>query len=199
MTNFNNLRFILQNGMHCCNCQTQDPNYIRIGHQTLIDNRGGSVLNIQPGGVINDYIPFYFHPKMPMLYHIFMGLVKDCSSSQEDILYIVSSVERIVELQLPFLFTDRHAYLDFKNVYNKIEDLDQLKWEIIRDDLWHQQYSQTRKEFKQAEFLVHQHVPIAAISGIVVYSEKMRNFVQNLIDEFGMQLQVVVRPNYYYP
>ena len=72
-----------------------------------------------------------------MLWHIYNEWVKDYIGSQQDIIYLVSTTEKIAELQLPFLFTDRHAYLAHKNVFNSLEDLNKLSFNVIRDDTWH--------------------------------------------------------------
>jgi hypothetical protein len=198
MTDYRNIGFILQNGLHCCNCAVQDPNYINIGHKTLINIRGNAALAVAPGGVLNDYIPFYFHYKMPMLYHIYKGLVKDYAGTQEDIIYLCSTAETIENMQLPFLFTDRHAYLAHKQLYNQLANLAELKWAVIKDEEWHRAYSELRKELKQAEFLVHQHVPVLAILGIVVHNANVATFVQNEVTKAGLNLHVVVRSDYYY-
>lgn len=198
MTDYRNIGFILQNGLHCCNCAVQDPNYINIGHKTLINNRGNAALPVAPGGVLNDYIPFYFHYKMPMLYHIYKGLVKDYAGTQEDIIYLCSTAETIENMQLPFLFTDRHAYLAHKQLYNQLANLAELKWGVIKDEDWHMAYSELRKELKQAEFLVYQHVPVQAILGIVVHNNNVATFVQNEVTKAGLNLHVVVRSDYYY-
>ncbi len=199
MTYYRNMGFILKNGLHCCNCGIQDPDFISIGHQSLINYRGQSPVSISPGGVLNDYIPFYFHHKMPMLYHLYKRTVKEYLGKQEEIVYLMSSVERIQELELPFFFTDRHAYLHHKKVSNKIEDLSQLRWDIIKDNTWHQQYSELKKELKQAEFLIHKHVPVKALLGIVVHNEDIANFVRGRLQDTGIDLPVVLRPQFYYP
>lgn len=200
MTHCRNVGFILRNGLHCCNCGgVQDPNFISIGHQSLINNRGQSELEISPGGVLNDYIPFYFHYKMPMLYHLYKRKVKEYQGTQEDIIYLISSIEKALELGLPFLFTDRHAYLQHKRVFNKTEHLDQLSWDIIKDNTWHQEYSALRKELKQAEFLIYQMVPVRAILGFVAHNEEIATFVREQIQMASLDLQVAVRPQFYYP
>lgn len=199
MTHFRNTGFILHNGLHCCNCGVQDPDFTSIGHQSLINYRGQSKVSIAPGGVLNDYIPFYFHYKMPMLYHLYKGTVKEFSGKQEEIIYLTSSVEKIQELGLPFLFTDRHAYLHHKKVFNNLEDLSLLRWDVIKDNTWHQQYSDLKKELKQAEFLIHKQVPVKALLGIVVHNEEIAKFVSGKIQETGINLPVVVRPQFYYP
>jgi hypothetical protein len=151
-----------------------------------------------PGGILNDYIPFYFHYKMPMLYHVFKGRVKEFKGTQEEIVYIVSSPDKVAELGLQYLFSDRHAYLAHKTLYNELEDLQHLDWEIIRDDTWHQQYTDLKKEIKQAEFLVYKHVPVEAIQGLVVNNEQIATFVKSAVDKAGLPLQVVIKPEYYY-
>ena len=177
----------------------QDPGYINIGHKTLINNRGTAALPLSPGGVLNDYIPFYFHYKMPMLWHIYKGWVNDYPGTQEDIIYLVSTAETIATQQLPYLFTDRHAYLAHKKIFNTLNDLSKLSMNIIKDDTWHKEYTELKKELKQAEFLVHQHVPVKAILGIVAYNQNVATFVQNEVAQAGLNLQVVVKPEYYYP
>lgn len=198
MTHFRNLPFILKNGLHCCNCAVQDPNYINIGHRSLISNRGQSAVTIDPGGILNDYIPFYFHYKMPMLYHIFKGMVKDYVGLQEEVIYLVSSAEKVQSLGLPFVFTNRHAYLATKILYNQLQDLDKLRWDIIKDDTWYLQYTELRKELKQAEFLAHQHMPVDAILGIVANNEQIAKFANSAIKDANSPLRVEIRPGYYY-
>lgn len=101
-------------------------------------------------------------------------------------------------MQLPFLFTDRHAYLAHKQVYNQLVNLAELKWGVIKDEEWHRAYSELRKELKQAEFLVHQNVPVQALLGIVVHNANVATFVQSEVTKAGLNLHVVVRPDYYY-
>lgn len=198
MTHYRNVGFIFRNGLHCCNCGVKDPDYINIGHRSLITNRGESSVSIDPGGVLNDYIPFYFYYKMPMLYHIFKGLVKDYAGKQEQIIYLISSVEKIEALALPFVFTDRHAYLAHKTLYNKVSELEKLHWDIIKDDTWHKEYSDLRKELKQAEFLIYQHLPVTGILGIVAQNDEIATFVRNEIALANLSLEVVIKPDYYY-
>jgi ssDNA thymidine ADP-ribosyltransferase, DarT len=199
MTHYTNLAYILQHGLRCSNAGGQDPNYINIGHRTLISGRGQSPIAIPPGGVLNDYIPFYFHYKMPMLYNISKGIVEDYSGTQQEIVYLVSTAEQIALLNIPFVFTDRHAYLQHKTVYNELTDLANLNWNIIKDETWFQGYTALRKEVKQAEFLVYQHLPVNALLGLVCHNDQIANFVRIEIGHANLNLQVIVKPEYYYP
>ena len=134
-----------------------------------------------------------------MLWHIYKGWVNDYAGKQEDIIYLVSTAETIAAQHLPYLFTDRHAYLAHKKIFNTLNDLSKLSMNIIKDDTWHKEYTELKKELKQAEFLVHQHVPVQAILGIVAYNQNVATFVQNEVAQAGLNLQVVVKPEYYYP
>ncbi len=134
MTHYRNTGFILRSGLHCCNCEVQDPDYINIGHRSLIVNRGQSPVSKSPGGVLNDYVPFYFYYKMPRLYNIFNGTVREYSGTQNEIIYLVSTVEKVMELEIPFLFTDRHAYLNHKTIFNQYSALKKLTWDVIKDE-----------------------------------------------------------------
>jgi ssDNA thymidine ADP-ribosyltransferase, DarT len=76
--------------------------------------------------------------------------------------------------------------------------LEKLSWAVIKDDTWHKEYSALKKELKQAEFLIHQHLPVAGILGIVTQNEEIATFVRNEISLAKLSLQVVVKPEYYY-
>lgn len=198
MTHFRNIGFILKNGLHCCNCSVQDPDYVNIGFRSLSSNRGQREVTAPSSGVLNDYIPFYFHYKMPMLYKIFKGEVSDYSGKQTDIVYIVSSVEQVASLGCSFIFTDRHAYLAHAGIHHRYQDLESLNWSIIKDETWFTRYTVSRKELKQAEFLVHQHLPVNGILGIVAHNDEVANFVLNEINQANLNLKVAVKSNYYF-
>lgn len=107
--------------------------------------------------------------------------------------------KHIHSLNIPFIFSDRHAYLQHKTIYNSLADLSRLNWTVIRDDTWFQVYTALRKELKQAEFLVYEHLPVNALMGIVCHNDQIANFVQVAITQANLNLQVVVKPEYYYP
>lgn len=99
---------------------------------------------------------------------------------------------------MPLVFTDRHAYVVYLDFFNQYQDLKKLNWKIIKDDSWYLQYTQSRKELKQAEFLIHQHLPVEGILGIIAYNDEIATFVKKEIAQAGLSIQVVVKPEYYY-
>src|SRR5688572_2415484 len=134
ITHRNNLAWILENGLHCPNSGTADPNFISIGNPELIDRRSTKNVPIAPFGRLSDYIPFYFTPFSPMMNNIVTGYGGITKRSREHIVIIISSLRRVQELSLPFIFTDRHAYLEAAQWYSGLQDLDTgIDWDSLRN------------------------------------------------------------------
>jgi hypothetical protein len=200
LTHYKNLPFILTNGIHCANSKIKDPNFIPIGAKRLIESRATTPVKSIPDRVLNDYVPFYFCAKSPMLYVLSKRGVEGIECAQEDLVYLVSSVELIADHPLDFVFTDRHAVLAYANFFNQIRDLHELNWDAIRSDHWGDRYDPTRtaRELKQAEFLVYQHVPIDCIEGIICQTEKTATFVAADLAAANCEIPHVTRPEYFF-
>ncbi len=109
ITHRDNVPWILDNGMHARNGATFDPNFRNIGNVDLIDKRSRRVVEVPPGGTLSDYVPFYFTPHSIMLLNIMTGYnVKKVPG--EDIVIFVSSLPHVSDQDIPFVFTDQHAY-----------------------------------------------------------------------------------------
>src|SRR5207302_9261358 len=74
ITHINNIRWVLEHGLHCRNGASVDPNFVEIGNPDLISSRARRSVPVAPGGLLSDYIPFYFTPHSPMLYNIKTGM-----------------------------------------------------------------------------------------------------------------------------
>src|SRR3954466_10875814 len=85
-----NLPWILDNGLHCRNSDTFNPNYVNIGNVELIDRRNGHTVPCPPGGTLSDYVPFYFTPFSPMLLNITTGWGGITKRRNEEIVVLVS-------------------------------------------------------------------------------------------------------------
>ncbi len=127
-----NLPWIIDNGLHCPNSDTQDPNYVSIGHASLIDKRAHRTVPIPPDGTLSDYVPFYFTPFSIMLYNIKTGYGGIAKRETEEIAIVVSSIHRLKELGLPFVFTNQHAYAVDTDFYSDIEDLSNIDWPLLQ-------------------------------------------------------------------
>ena len=199
ITHYKNLPFILKNGIHCSNSNIQDPDFIQIGFPSLISKREDRTVPVEPFGTLADYVPFYFTVKSPMLYVITMGNDPEViKTPPEKIIYIVSSVERLEELKIKYVFTDRHAKLEYAQFFNKYSDLQKLNWEIIKSDRWGRQYGPERKEIKQAECLIYKHLPLFAITDIGCKTERLYNIVSTMIKTSKQKIIIQTKPEWYY-
>ncbi len=199
LTHYKNLPFILQHGIQCPNSNIKDEGFIPIGFKTLVDYRSDRVVPVEPGGTLADYIPFYFWYRSPMLYVIHKGNDPEVyKTPQHEVLYLVSGINELLANRCRFLFTDRHAKLDYTVFYDNPEDLVKLNWAYIKSEQWGSQYGSDRKEIKQAECLVHRVVPTAAISGIAVANQEMETIVNTILSEKKCGIPVKVKPNFYF-
>lgn len=71
---------------------------------------------------------FYFSYKSPMLYIIQHGFQGIEQRNPEDVVYLFATIEKIVENDYEYCFTDGQANARITIVYNSLNDLDKLDW-----------------------------------------------------------------------
>ena len=94
--------------------------YQNIAHAGAQGSRSIKAVPIPPGGVVHDYVPFYFAPRSPMLFAVNDGKVAGCDWRQQDIVYFETTVERITAGGSPLVLYDRNATLAFSMSYTDI-------------------------------------------------------------------------------
>jgi hypothetical protein len=67
-----------------------------------------------------------------MMYNIKTGRGGVRKRGNQEIVILVSSLHRVAQLQLPFLFTDRHAYLKTAQFFSDLGDLAKIDWQILQ-------------------------------------------------------------------
>jgi ssDNA thymidine ADP-ribosyltransferase DarT-like protein len=190
-----NVDRVLADGCHCRSTTLGNPGYVEIGNQELIRKRKDRIVPCGPGGTLSDYVPFYFTPYTPMLYNITTGYGVP-KQSVEDILILVSSLRYLAEKRIPFVFTDRHAYLKAAQFSDDLADLNRIIWttlqrrDFTKDDV-------DKFEKYQAEALVYRYVPTHALLRIVCYNEAVRAKVQAEADKCEVAVRVVAQPKWY--
>lgn len=199
ITHRKNVPWLLDHGLHCSSSELQDGNFITIGNQDLIQDRNIHEVPIDPGGVLSDYIPFYFTPYSPMLLNIVTGRNVQ-KRSKSDIVILVSSIPKVDEAGIPFLFTDRHARLINAAFSNRKEDLaTMVRWDLLQArDFKKDPEDPEKSELYQAEALVHHHLPVDALLGIVAYNDLTKDEVQALVDDRQLDLSVYSRPTWFF-
>jgi len=193
-----NLPWVLDNGLHCANSGVLSPNYVNIGNADLIDKRRHRQVPIAPGGTLADYVPFYFTPFSVMMKNIHSGWGVQ-QRQNEEIVILVSSLHRIRELGLPFVFTNAHAYPDWTNYYSDLAQLGEIDWGILQRRDFKRDADDPRKmERYQAEALIHQHLPVQGLLGIVCYTEDLKQRIEQEIQARNLNLPVYARTGWYF-
>ena len=193
-----NLPWILTHGLWAGNATEQSDTWIHIGLAELINKRAYHPVPLAPFGVLNDYVPFYFTPFSPMLSNIHSGRGVQ-QRGNDEILILVSSLHRIAELELAFLFTDSHAYYQWANFYDDLGELNRIDWPILqRRDFKRDPDDPAKFERYQAEALVHQHCPVEALVGVVCYNEEIKTQVEQTMAQLGVARPVHVRSGWYF-
>ncbi len=194
-----NLPWILANGLHCGNGSSQSPAWINIGNDELITKRANHSVPIPPGGVLNDYVPFYFTPFSVMMRNINTGWGGVKHRPNDEIIILVSSLPHLKKQGTPFLFSNSHAYYQWAEFYSDLADLDKIDWPILQArDFKRDPNDPAKFERYQAEALVHQHCPVSGLLGIVCYTEKLETSIKQLVNNHGLGLSVHARKGWYF-
>ena len=188
MTHIENIPHVLQYGITHSSSPNANPAFVPIGDSGLIATRNQFALD--NGRLLGEYIPFYFGARMPMLYVIQKGynLVKPIQA--HDIIYCITSVQKIMERNLEYIFIDGHAVDSFSTQYGleDIENIDSLlDMKAIRSKYWKDENDLDLKRRKEAEFLVLGDIPATAVFGYLVYNETAKQKLLN----FGVNEAVV--------
>lgn len=194
-----NVRWILEHGMHCRNSADKDPNHVNIGNISLISRRASHPVPIPPGGMLSDYVPFYFTPFSPMMYNIHTGWGGIPKQHNKDIVIFVSTIHRINELKLPFVFTNQHAYLADTEFYSDIVNLDKIDWPLLRSRNFKTDDADPGRQSRyQAEALIHHHIPLTALNGIGCYNDSVKNSIVEMVGACGQNIDVKAVPGWYF-
>ncbi len=199
ITHIRNVPWILENGIHCKNSPTQDPNFVRIGNLELIQKRATKFIPIPPSGTLSDYVPFYFTPFSMMMLNIKTGYGGIKQFPNSEIVILVSSLRGLAEKNTPFVFSDRHAYLGAAQFFSSLNDLDKIDWGILqRRDFKRDVDDPEKTDRYQAEALVYRHLPVTGLLGIVCASENEQRTLEARREEVGLDLKIVSRPAWYF-
>lgn len=199
ITHRENVPWILRNGFHCGNAERLDPDFVNIGNPELIDRRRVRRVPIEPGGTLGDYVPFYFTPCSPMLYNITTGYGGIHRRENSEIVVFVSSLRKLAQMAVPFVFTDRHAYLKIARFANDVSQLDMVDWKLLRSrDFQRNPENPESFERYQAEALVHRHLPVKGLEGLACYNEDILKEVQALATDSDLQMHIAIREEWYF-
>lgn len=199
ITHLANVRWILQNGLHCPRSNKLDPKFVSIGNTDLIDKRSRRIVPTPPGGTLHDYVPFYFTPFSPMMLNIKTGYGGVTKRANSDVVIFVSSLSRFKDEGVEFVFSDRHAYLQAAQFSSSLGDLGRIAWDLLQTrDFSRDPNRPDKMERYMAEALAFEHVPTTALLGVACYDAQAESEIRQHASSLAPQLNVVVRPKWYF-
>jgi hypothetical protein len=200
IVHFDNLNHILKNGIYIKGHKNFDPDYVNIGNSEIIGKREAFQVKINKYGYLSDYVPFYFGRQSIMLYNILTGHggIKKCLPV--NIIYLCCYVDEIIRVCPQYFFTDGQANKKFTEHFTDLIDLKKIDWDVIDGSDFKMTEDDLDKPRKyQAEFLVHQHVPVSCLEKIVVYNKARKTDAEALLTNNHLSLSVeIAKKNEYY-
>lgn len=192
-----NALWILRNGLHCANSNVRDPRFVQIGNNDLIGRRRDRVVG--PGeATLADYVPFYFTPWSPMLLNIVTGRGVP-RQNKRDILILSSSIPRIEQIGIPYLISDRHAFVAHAQFSDNRNGLYALDWGSLQSRNFKRDPDDPGKfERYEAEALVLHHVPVEAIKAVYAYDDTVGREIQELMVSEGLEKPVHVNRSVFF-
>lgn len=202
ITHIDNLKSILNSDGLIANSRLKQEgiNYRDIAYENIQNRRARTPVHCGVGGVLHDYVPFYFAPRSPMLYTLHKGNVQGYHQGQNPVIHLVSYPEAIESSNLAFVFTDGHPVMEYTDFYDSLCYIDEvIDWEVMESRYWNNNEDDLdRKRRRQAEFLVHQFCPWKLITEIGVINSTIKVRVQETLQNFNHQPLVNIHSDWYY-
>ena len=203
MVHFDNIEYILINGMCIRAHPLADPDYINIGDTQLISQRNEYEVRINPpNGFLGEYVPFYFGGHTPMLLNIKTGYRGIKQRPQREIVFVCCSIGQILEFCKSWCFTNGHAKDKITEFYNDLQHLDKIDWEIVNSQWWNNtSEDMDRQRRKQAEFLVKEYVTTSCFHSLIVRDQQRKSDVEQIVRKAGLNIPVKIDSNnqFFYP
>ncbi|TXK41478.1 DUF4433 domain-containing protein [Nonomuraea sp. C10] len=93
-THVDNIEGITATGLVADN--RQPATAVECAEPGIKERRRQQPVTIEPGGVVADYVPFYFAPRSPMLHRIHNDGVTGYCQGQRPLVYLVTRLEAVI-------------------------------------------------------------------------------------------------------
>jgi hypothetical protein len=200
-THVSHLASIASNGLSSdSEAQRDGVLAVEVGSRSVKDQRRTRVVPVGRGGFVADYVPFYFAPRSPMMFAIDKGQVPEYTGGIDPLVYLVSTVERLVELGTELIVTDGNATTGFTRFSADLADLDELvDWAIMKEKYWRNTPEDgDRRRRRMAECLAVGPVPWEAFGAVVARSEERSQEAAAQLATIGITADISVRPDWYF-
>ena len=191
-----NLDYILHHGLFSKKTAKFNSNYVGIANSEIVEERDKRIVKCYPDTQVNDYVPFYFSFRTPMLYNIITGRGVD-KRKQSEILYLCFKLTELATENFKWCFTDGNAAKKTTRFTNNLSHINDIDWNSIRNTDFRVDNSDgdtDRIRKKHAEFLVFNYVPRQFINSIVVLNDDVKYKVEEILLKHSFAISVFKNP-----
>ena len=191
-TSIENLPGILKHGLLSYNERRNlNIEHISVAEDSIQERRSRMPVTCRPGGVVHDYVPFYFCKRTSMLQSVIFRKNVD----QQFLIYIAVSIDWINEECA--VFTDASANTERPPAfYAGGQNLCQLKWDLIDSMGW--SWNNEQKKDRMAELLIHRSVPVDAFTEIITWNRSLSNIVRVEFQKAGVRPPTISEDGRFY-
>ncbi len=165
-THVDHLPSIARDGL-VCDTDAHVPGRLttEVGNLGVKGQRRRREVDVGPGGVVADYVPFYFTARNLMLYQIQTGRVDTYRRGQNGLIFLCTTLEAVTERGLSWVVSDRNASTSLARFTSNVADLDRhVDWPLASTPTFDRTPEDSeRPQRHQAELLVHRAVPWDAV------------------------------------
>ena len=199
-THIEGLAKVLTDGeLRCDNDVQAAGGCVEVGDQDLKAARRRKAVPCGPGGVVADYVPFYLASKSPMLFRIATKWNVPRSDGEEPLVFMATTMGTVMDLGLPFVFTDGHPIAAFTDYFDDPAQVSEIDWALMLQRDWNNTNEDPdRQRRRQAEFMVYKSLPLSAIVAMAARSDRIAARATEIVTTLGYTLTVAVRPDWYY-
>ena len=198
-TRVEHLASIIEHGL-MCDSRAHEPGVLQIevGNTGIKQARARRVVPVAPGGVVADYVPFYYAPRSPMLHAIHKGNVDSYQQGCDRLIFLATTTQALRAMSLQVLGTDRNARMAVAEFSADDEHIGAMtRWDVMELKYWGD--AEHGSELRQAECLVYGAVSARAIQLIASKSQTVREEVTDVLASMGVNwVQTAVRPDWYF-
>jgi len=117
----------------------------------------------------------------------------------EELVILVSSLHRIADLGIQFVFTNQHAYPLAAKYFTDLDDLEHIDWDLLnRRDFKHDPDDPGKKERYQAEALIWKHLRVQGLLGACSYNEAVDAGIKAELAKRQIEMQTIVQRGWYF-
>lgn len=200
MIALSNLESDLTNGLYSKLNAPANPLREEIGNNEIISERDRRNVSCFPGTVVNNFVPFYFSIKTPMLYNIYTGRGVPIKA-QKDIVYLCTRMLDLANEDFQWCFTNGNAAKRITKYYTDLADIENIDWRSIKTDdfrIDNADGDEDRIRKKHSEFLVKDYVPGNKLRGIAVFDNKVKTEVDNLTKQLNLEIEIKIKKDFYF-